>query len=112
VRLLFDQNLSYRLCAMLADIYPESEQVRRVALDGASDDAIWSYAARGGFAVVTLDADFSDIASLRGAPPKIIWLRCGNQPTAFVAHLLRSRAALIESFLNDSDTACIELYGA
>jgi predicted nuclease of predicted toxin-antitoxin system len=61
-------------------------------------------------AIVTLDADFADIAALRGAPPKVLWLRCGNQPTAFVADLLRRRALLIESFLGDSDTACLELY--
>ena len=34
---LFDQNLSHKLCVMLADVYPASEQVRRAALDRAAD---------------------------------------------------------------------------
>jgi predicted nuclease of predicted toxin-antitoxin system len=59
---------------------------------------------------VSLDADFADMATLRGAPPKIIWLRCGNQPTAFVEHLLRNNAALIANFAATSDAACLELY--
>ncbi len=95
---------------MLADIFPDSEQVRRAALENATDDAIWAFARREGFTIVTLDADFADIAALRGAPPKIIWLRCGNQPTEFVAHLLRDHAALIANFTGDGETACLELY--
>ncbi|HWD29879.1 MAG TPA: DUF5615 family PIN-like protein [Rhizomicrobium sp.] len=110
MKLLFDQNLSYRLCDMLADIFPGSEQTRRAALDRATDDAIWRFAAREDFTIVTLDSDFADIAALRGAPPKVVWLRCGNQPTAFVAHLLRDHAALIDGFVDDSDAACLELY--
>ncbi|HEY4939890.1 MAG TPA: DUF5615 family PIN-like protein [Rhizomicrobium sp.] len=110
MKVLFDQNLSHRLCALLADVFPGAEQVRRAALDGATDGAIWAFAAREGFTIVTLDADFADIAALRGAPPKVIWLRCGNQPTAFVARLLPDRAALIVGFLEDSDAACLELY--
>ncbi|MBS0471439.1 MAG: DUF5615 family PIN-like protein [Proteobacteria bacterium] len=110
MKLLFDQNLSYRLCTLLADLYPGSEQVRQVALDRAADAMIWEFAERERFTIVTLDADFADIAALRGAPPKVIWLRCGNQTTVFVADLLREHAALIESFLDDSEAACLELY--
>ncbi len=59
---------------------------------------------------MTLDADFADIAALRGPPPKVVWLRCGNQPTRIVEHLLRDHAALIASFLESDDAACLELY--
>jgi predicted nuclease of predicted toxin-antitoxin system len=37
MKLLFDQNLSFRLCRQLADIFPESTQVRLVGLDRADD---------------------------------------------------------------------------
>lgn len=107
---LFDQNLSHQLCRLLADVFPQAAQVKALSLDQASDEEIWAFAAREGFAIVTLDADFADIAALRGAPPKIIWLRCGNQPTAVVAHLLRDRAALIAHFMDDAEAACLELY--
>lgn len=110
MKLLFDQNLSHRLCWLLADVSPSAEQVRHAGLDQASDEEIWAFARREGFVVVTLDADFADIAALRGAPPKVIWLRCGNQPTRFVERLLRDRASLIDSFLASDDAACLELY--
>ena len=110
MKLLFDQNLSHRLCPILADVFPETEQVKRAGLDRGSDDAIWEFARRGGFAIVTLDSDFADFAALRGPPPKIIWLRCGNQPTEGIMSILRNHAALIADFEQDPDAACLELY--
>jgi predicted nuclease of predicted toxin-antitoxin system len=110
VKLLFDQNLSHRLCHRLADVFPGAAQVRIAGLDRAEDYAVWEFAQREGFTVVTLDADFADIAAMRGAPPKIIWLRCGNRPTEFVERIIRDHMALIAAFDKDADTACIELY--
>jgi predicted nuclease of predicted toxin-antitoxin system len=110
VKLLFDQNLSHRLCGLLADVSPLAAQVRSAGLDRASDEEIWAFAQREGYVIVTLDVDFADIAALRGAPPKVIWLRCGNQPTRFVERLLRDHAALIDTFLASDDVACLELY--
>jgi predicted nuclease of predicted toxin-antitoxin system len=110
VKLLFDQNLSHRLCARLADVTAQSAQVRDLGLDQADDRMIWDYARREGYAIVTLDADFADLAALRGAPPKVIWLRCGNQPTALVEHLIRDHAPAIARFLQDDEAACLELY--
>lgn len=110
MKLLFDQNLSHRLCRLLADIFPDSAQVKTLELDRSDDSAIWEAALRGGFTIVTLDADFADIAGVRGAPPRVIWLRCGNQPTAEVERLLRANAPLIAGFLATEDAACLELY--
>jgi len=44
VKLLFDQNLSFRLCRLLADIFPDSSQVRLVGLAEAEDTVIWKNA--------------------------------------------------------------------
>ncbi|HYD86591.1 MAG TPA: DUF5615 family PIN-like protein [Vitreimonas sp.] len=110
MKLLFDQNLSHRLCRMLADIFPATAQVKALGLDQASDDAIWDFARRESCTIVTLDADFAELAALRGAPPKVIWLRCGNQPTRVVERLMRDRAVLITDFIESHDAACLELY--
>jgi len=48
VRLLFDEQLSARLCSMLANIYPDSLHVEQIDLSGASDDAVWRAAAERG----------------------------------------------------------------
>lgn len=110
MKFLFDQNLSYRLCSLLADVFPGAEQVTRAGLDRADDTALWEYARRRDLTIVTQDADFAELAALRGPPPKLVWLRCGNQPTAVIEHLLRDHAALIASFAEDAAAACLELY--
>jgi predicted nuclease of predicted toxin-antitoxin system len=58
---------------------------------------------------VSLDADFAELAALQGAPPKVIWLRCGNQPTEAIADLLRQHADAIAAFEKD-EAACLEIY--
>ena len=55
------------------------------------------------------DSDFAEMASLRGPPPKVIWLRSGNQPTMVVEKLLRHHADLIAIFERDA-AACLEIY--
>src|SRR5437763_6905856 len=109
MKLLFDQNLSFKLVARLADLFPQSEQVRRLGLDEADDRVIWEHARAGGFTLVTQDSDFADIAALRGAPPKVIWLRCGNQPTGAIEQLLRSHVQAIEAFSTNGEADCLEL---
>jgi predicted nuclease of predicted toxin-antitoxin system len=109
MKLLFDQNLSFKLCRQLNDLFPESHQARLAGLDRADDVAIWRYTAENGFALVTLDSDFAEMAALRGPPPKVIWLRCGNQSTRVVESLLRNHAQTIGAFAQDA-SACLEIY--
>lgn len=85
MKLLFDENLSAKLCRDLADIFPGSSHVRAVGLERADDRTVWEYAGSNGFVLVSLDADFAELASLLGPTPKVIWLRCGNQPSWAIA---------------------------
>jgi predicted nuclease of predicted toxin-antitoxin system len=110
VKLLFDQNLSFRLCRELDDLFPGSSQVRNLGLETVNDRTLWNYARNNGYVLVSLDADFADMAALLGPPPKVIWLRCGNQPTNGVAQLIRRYADNIKAFARDEDAACLELY--
>jgi predicted nuclease of predicted toxin-antitoxin system len=68
------------------------------------------YAKANGFAIVSQDVDFAEMAALLGSPPKVIWLRAGNQSTATISTLMRRHADLIVAFGNDNDTACLEIY--
>jgi predicted nuclease of predicted toxin-antitoxin system len=110
MKLLFDQNLSFRLCQSIADLFPESDHVGRSGLSEAGDRDVWDYAKANGFAVVSQDADFAEMATLLGAPPKVIWLRSGNQSTAAISTLLRRHAELILAFGNDDSASCLEIY--
>jgi predicted nuclease of predicted toxin-antitoxin system len=73
MKLLFDQNLNFKLCRLLSDVFPESNQIRLLGMEKAEDRAIWEYAKAEGFILVSQDADFADMATLYGPPPKVIW---------------------------------------
>ena len=79
MKLLFDQNLSFKLCQRIADSFPDSSQVRLLGFAEADDRTIWDYAKANGFVLVTQDSDFADMAALHGPPPKVI-LAARRQP--------------------------------
>jgi predicted nuclease of predicted toxin-antitoxin system len=110
MRLLFDQNLSFKLCRQLADVFPDSSQVRLLGMAEADDRDIWEHAKANGFVLVSQDADFAEMATLYGPPPKVIWLRCGNQPTGAIEKRLRDYAEAITAFEQDDTAACWEIY--
>jgi predicted nuclease of predicted toxin-antitoxin system len=110
MKLLFDQNLSFRLCRALSDLFPGSSQIKLLGLERADDYAVWQYAKANGFTLISQDADFAEMASLLGPQPKVIWLRCGNQPTSAIERILRSHAKVIVAFDQDQDSSCLEIY--
>jgi predicted nuclease of predicted toxin-antitoxin system len=112
VKLLFDENLSYRLVGALNDLYPGSAHVRDVGLLGAEDRQIWPYAGEHGFLLVSKDSDFYQRSLVFGAPPKVIWLRIGNGPTRAITDLLRERYLLVRRFVDDPASAFLTLVPA
>ena len=110
MKLLFDHNLSHKLCRRLLDLFPDSTQTQLLSLGTAPDQTIWEHAKTNGFIVVTLDKDFADLALLRGTPPKIVWMRCGNSTVAEIERLLRANADEIERFHLSSVTSILEIW--
>ena len=108
-RLLLDQNLAPGLTRRLVDPYPGSAHVREFGLQASDDEAIWAHAAAHGFVIVTKDDDFRQRSLLRGAPPRVIWLRVGNCRTADVESVLRERRADVLAFAGDPDAALLIL---
>lgn len=105
VKLLFDQNLAPRLVRDVANRFPGSRHVRDLGLQAADDRTIWDRAAADGFLIVTKDDDFRQRSFLVGHPPKVLWLRLGNCRTETVSGLLSERAADIERFAADAQSA-------
>lgn len=110
MKLLLDQNLSFRLLEKLEAAYPGSTQVKLVNLDQADDLTVWRYAADNGFAIVTKDSDFHEFSLVYRNPPKVIWLKCGNRPKWYVLGVLVRNRDRIEAFLQDGDSSCLEIY--
>jgi predicted nuclease of predicted toxin-antitoxin system len=110
VKLLFDQNLSYKLPRKLDDIFPKSSQVKLLGMEEAEDSMIWEYARQNGFTLVSKDSDYSEWSALLGHPPKVIWLRCGNRPTSHIERLICSHVDQIRAFEADATKGCLEIY--
>jgi predicted nuclease of predicted toxin-antitoxin system len=108
VKLLFDENLSPRLPAVLADLYPGSTHVHQCGLESADDSAVWQYAKDNGFTIVSKDSDFQDRSVLHGHPPKLIWLRAANCSSAEIENLLRTAQPTIKQFI-EKEEACLVL---
>ncbi|MEO8452399.1 MAG: DUF5615 family PIN-like protein [Gemmatimonadota bacterium] len=109
MKLRLDQNLSRRLVADLGDIFTGSTHVGLVGLDRADDAEIWRYAATNGFVLVSKDADFHQLSLVRGAPPKVVWVRLGNASTQAIASLLRRHASDLELFVTDAEAVFLAL---
>ncbi len=57
---------------------------------------------------MTFDSDFYDLGTIRGFPPKIIWVRTGNTTTKSLENILRDKSDLIKLFLRE-DYGCLEI---
>ncbi|MFZ1385891.1 MAG: DUF5615 family PIN-like protein [Thiolinea sp.] len=110
MKLLLDENLSRRIIASIEPSYKGSTQIALLGMDGASDREVWQFARDNNYILVTQDSDFNDFSTLYGYPPKVIWLKCGNQPRQRIVELLLSIKPDVEQFVADDELACLEVY--
>jgi predicted nuclease of predicted toxin-antitoxin system len=109
MKLLFDQNLSFKLVRLLTDLFPDSLHVRDVGLEAAGDAEVWKYAEDNSFTICSKDSDLHQRSFLLGFPPKVVWVRLGNCSTSDVEMLLRKHAATIEQFAEDDYASFLTL---
>jgi predicted nuclease of predicted toxin-antitoxin system len=67
VKLLLDHNISHKLVARLADIFPDSTQTRLLNFGRTNDAQLWLFAKTHDYVFVTKDRDVAELAILRGA---------------------------------------------
>lgn len=94
MKLLFDENISFKLCKLLGDIYPDSTHVRFVGLENKNDSEIWQYAKEGGYIIITQDSDFNDLSIINGFPPYVVWIKSGNSTVADLENILRIKSVI------------------
>jgi predicted nuclease of predicted toxin-antitoxin system len=112
MKLLFDQNISYRITKILSKSFPAAKHISQVGLLDASDMEIWEYARQHGYSIVTFDSDYYDLSIVKGCPPKIIWLRAGNATTKRIADLLEDNKEILSIFISDANykgLSCLEI---
>src|SRR5680860_1212761 len=108
VKLLFDQNISYRLISKISASYPKAKQTK-LGLTDYSDKKIWDFAKANGYTIITFDSDFFDLNTYYGFPPKIIWLRTGNMTSNYLAKFLLDKHKQIADFIKDEHLGCLQL---
>ncbi len=112
MKLLFDQNISYRIVKKLQDVFNGCCHLSDCNLSNCDDHIIWQYARDNDFVIVTFDSDFYDISVILGHPPKIIWIRTGNLSTREVSEILTKHRKSIDLFIGSNefaDIACLEI---
>ncbi len=80
MKLLLNQNLSFKLSRAIADLSPGSSQARLPGLAEADDRTIWRYAQAHGFGLVTQDSDFAEMAASTVHPRKSFGCAVGTSP--------------------------------
>jgi predicted nuclease of predicted toxin-antitoxin system len=110
LKLLLDQNLSRKLVPLLETQFPGSSHVLYLGLDTANDSEIWRYARDHGFTLVTKNTDMVDLCVVKGAPPKVLWLRVGNCATSLIGEVLQLNERRIEQFVALSSQVVLSLF--
>lgn len=108
IKLLLDENISYRLAKNLKDIYDISH-IKSHGLSEKNDKEIWDFAKTNNYTIVTNDSDFNDFSIVWGLPPKIIWLQTGNKSTKSIGNLLTERKTEISRFINETKNGILIL---
>ena len=89
---------------------PDSSHVRLLGMAEADDLSIWNFAKTNNLVIVTQDSDYSDWNKLRGAPPKIVWLRCGNASVDQIQQKLRSATDRILRMESNTGVKVVEVW--
>ncbi len=109
MRLLFDQNISSRILRILNDEFGSSQHVVLSGLRNVSDSTIFDFAKSNALTIVTFDSDFVDLSIVKGFPPKIIWLKTGNQTTGSIAEILNMNVLSIAHFIQSNEVGVLEI---
>jgi len=86
-----DAHLSPRVARWIEEtLGQQAEALRDKGLREAEDETIFEKARLEQVIILTKDKDFADLVKRLGAPPAIIWLRCGNTSEENLKHILEN----------------------
>jgi len=88
--LWIDAQLSPHLAKWITESFAAIEAIamRDLDLRDAEDQVIFFSARKADATVMTKDSDFLELQKRLGAPPKIIWVTCGNTTNARLRQVL------------------------
>ena len=110
MKLLFDQNLSPKLAKYFEGHFNASQHLIDFGFDTSDDLAIWEFAQKEGFTIITKDSDFNNLVAFKGFPPKVIWLRRGNCSTKIIQQTISENLDTIKAFITDLDNGILSIF--
>jgi len=111
VKLLLDENLSWRMIKQLKPFFAEVVHASELKISQPADDiSIWNYAKKYDFTIISKDDDFEKIVLLRKAPPKLIYLKTFNLSTKGLLDLIIENKEKLFEFISTEENDIFELY--
>ena len=105
-----DAQLSPAIAPWISDNFDiQAFAVRDLGLRDAEDIEIFQAAKKANVIVMTKDRDFVDLLDRLGAPPKVIWITCGNTSNARIKEILTANLSAALDILANDDL--VEIYG-
>jgi predicted nuclease of predicted toxin-antitoxin system len=81
----------------------EAHALREIGLRDADDQTIFERARIANVILLSKDVDFVNMVSRLGAPPKLIWLTCGNVSNEALRALFLTRLHMALTVLESDD---------
>jgi predicted nuclease of predicted toxin-antitoxin system len=112
MKLWIDAQLSPALAKWISENFAfiEAIAVRDLGLRDAEDQVIFFSARKADATVMTKDSDFLELQRRLGAPPKIIWVTCGNTSNARLKEILATNLGQAVELL-ESGEILVEITG-
>ena len=110
MKILYESNLSHKLVKSLQDIFPDSTHPKFFSSQKASDIEIWNYAQKFSYMIVTKNEDYHNLVTLKGHPPKVIWIRIGNCSNKIIEMILKKNLLTIHTFYENSEMSELLLW--
>jgi predicted nuclease of predicted toxin-antitoxin system len=98
LKLLIDKPISLRTVRLLGSIFPGTQHLRQVGLEGSSQEEILSYAVHYGYVLVTANETYLSLLNAEATDPKVIHLRCSRLIGKHVAGLMKRYISRIYAF--------------
>jgi predicted nuclease of predicted toxin-antitoxin system len=102
--LWIDAQLPPQLAAWLRDVFGhDAHALRELSLRDADDATIFAQARSANVILLSKDIDFVEMVGRLGAPPKLIWLTCGNVSNEALRALLSKQLNTALTVLESDD---------
>ncbi len=89
MKLWLDAQISPHLAPWLRQRFEiDAFSLEYLKLDDAEDEVVFTAAREAGATVITKDEDFLRLQERFGAPPKLIWITCGNTSNTHLRDVL------------------------